>query len=254
MGARTVYEASVEHPQLGTLTWSLWEYPVEVEDHRDTRVGQHKLISDFDFGFEHEPDDDETPPPARYFSDQDQDTGITAATLRGLSPSNQTPYLTWWFHGRYADPAQETSYNSREGGYLWNHGGPYDARDELETEFGRLVEEAAIEAAVEDVESDGILEWAGGDEHPDRADEAFEYLEPEVAGEDEVARVLRLIDSGVLPAFGTERELALRAEVIKDLGDDDNRKPAELVRGHHAVLACFKAIEASARSWRSTTA
>jgi hypothetical protein len=36
---------------LGALNWSLWEYPVGVENYRETNVGEHE---DFDYGLEHE--------------------------------------------------------------------------------------------------------------------------------------------------------------------------------------------------------
>jgi hypothetical protein len=67
MGPEVHYQAVLEHPDLGTLSWSLWEYPVGVENYRDPNVGQHELIKDFDYGLEHEeppPDDwiDYSPP------------------------------------------------------------------------------------------------------------------------------------------------------------------------------------------------
>ena len=41
-----------------------------------------------------------------------------------------------WFGQNFEDPAQHTSYISAEGGYMWNHGGPYDAKDEIFGMFG----------------------------------------------------------------------------------------------------------------------
>jgi HEPN/RES N-terminal domain 1 len=75
--------------------------------------------------------------------------------------------MVQWFHQHYEDPAQNTSYNSAEGGYLWNHGGPYDAREELGTMFGDIVSQSLIEEVVEEVERDGIDEWAGVDGYED---------------------------------------------------------------------------------------
>jgi hypothetical protein len=68
----------------------------------------------------------------------------------------------------YEDPAQRTSFVSAEGGYLWNHGGPYDARERLSDMFGSMVSEILIEEAAEEVEAEGITEWAstkGDDEN-----------------------------------------------------------------------------------------
>jgi hypothetical protein len=58
MGPEIHYEAVVEHRELGRLTWSLWEYPVGVENHNQTDVGEHELIEDFDYGLEHDPEPD----------------------------------------------------------------------------------------------------------------------------------------------------------------------------------------------------
>ena len=67
MGPEFRYEASVDHADLGTVIWSLWEYPVGIQNARDTDVGQHELLQDFDYGLEHgppEPDEwlDSAPP------------------------------------------------------------------------------------------------------------------------------------------------------------------------------------------------
>jgi hypothetical protein len=60
MGSEIHYQAVLQHPDLGALDWSLWEYPVGVENHRETNVREHDVIEDFDYGLEHaepEPDD-----------------------------------------------------------------------------------------------------------------------------------------------------------------------------------------------------
>ncbi len=54
------YEATIEHPELGELTWGLWEYPVGIENNHETSAGPHHVIADFDYGLEHgEPEPDE---------------------------------------------------------------------------------------------------------------------------------------------------------------------------------------------------
>ncbi|XSC42775.1 hypothetical protein ACF1BQ_031665 [Bradyrhizobium sp. RDT10] len=60
MGPEIHYEAAVEHPNLGELTWGLWEYPVGLENYHETNAGPHEVIEDFDYGLEHggpEPDE-----------------------------------------------------------------------------------------------------------------------------------------------------------------------------------------------------
>ena len=63
MGEETVYSASVEHDELGELTWSLSEYPVGVENFKETDAGTHSVIRDFDYGLDHEPDPEDLPFP-----------------------------------------------------------------------------------------------------------------------------------------------------------------------------------------------
>lgn len=55
MGPEIHYEAVLQHPQLGQLTWGLWEYPVGIENYSDTQVGGHEVVEDFDYGLKHEP-------------------------------------------------------------------------------------------------------------------------------------------------------------------------------------------------------
>jgi len=54
MGPETQYQADVDHPLLGKLVWSLWEYPAGIENFRETNVGSHKLVEDFEYGLKHE--------------------------------------------------------------------------------------------------------------------------------------------------------------------------------------------------------
>lgn len=54
MGLEIHYEAVLEHPELGELTWGLWEYPVGMENYSDTGVGDHEVIEDLSYGLRHE--------------------------------------------------------------------------------------------------------------------------------------------------------------------------------------------------------
>jgi len=91
MGPEIHYEAVVDHPELGDLTWGLWEYPIGIENHHITDVGKHELIEDFDYGLEHsepEPDDwlaYEAPAnPYRVFMDSYHHTGDLLADHGGV--------------------------------------------------------------------------------------------------------------------------------------------------------------------------
>lgn len=95
-----------------------------------------------------------------------------AQTPRGFEPNDEWLYtaepelrheaMRLWFVTRYWDPANDTPYNGREGGYLYIHGGPYDAEDELYGRFGDVFPDPddTIREVIDDVEADGILEWA----------------------------------------------------------------------------------------------
>lgn len=54
MGAEYQYSADVEHPELGLLTWNIWEYPVGVENSKDVEAHGHEVVQDFEYGLEHE--------------------------------------------------------------------------------------------------------------------------------------------------------------------------------------------------------
>lgn len=60
MGSEIHYEAVIDHPELGELSWGLWEYPIGIENYHITNAGPHEVIRDFDCGLEHgEPEPDE---------------------------------------------------------------------------------------------------------------------------------------------------------------------------------------------------
>lgn len=95
--------------------------------------------------------------------------------LQAADVALQREVLRRWFSSRYWDPANETPYVGREGGYIYAWGGPYDASDELQSRFSGLVPDEVIDQVVEDLESEGIHEWAPIHTEPDY-DEAFELL------------------------------------------------------------------------------
>lgn len=93
--------------------------------------------------------------------------------LKTAEPELRQEAMRTWFLTRYWDPANDTPYNSRDG-YIYIHGGPYDAQEELENRFGHLCPEEAILAVKEDVEQNGIVDWAPM-HHEQDYDDAFEF-------------------------------------------------------------------------------
>lgn len=59
MGQYVQYEAQVEHEDLGILKWELHEYPLGVQDYRNTDVGEHHLIRDLNYKLTNEPNFDD---------------------------------------------------------------------------------------------------------------------------------------------------------------------------------------------------
>ena len=51
-----------------------------------------------------------------------------APSLDDLTHDERVEAMKEWFWENFEDPANETPYESREGGYQWIWGGPFDAR------------------------------------------------------------------------------------------------------------------------------
>lgn len=48
------HEARIDHPVLGTLTWTIWEFPEGVERMRATNSNEHEVQRDFEYGLVNE--------------------------------------------------------------------------------------------------------------------------------------------------------------------------------------------------------
>ena len=92
-----------------------------------------------------------------YWVDPDRQIGESA--LRNADHETQVKVLQTWFFARYEDPSENTPYVGSEGGYQYIHGGPFDAREELENEFSGIIGDDQIEEALEEIES-VTTEWA----------------------------------------------------------------------------------------------
>ena len=126
MGSETHYAARVSHDLLGELSWHLREYPAGVENDRETSVSGHTIIYDLDYYLENTPEEEE-------------------------ELEQRISEIVEWFHENYEDPAERTPYESREGGYQWIWGGPFEAREVIEDHFTGTPEHI-IEAAVAEIE------------------------------------------------------------------------------------------------------
>lgn len=197
MGLETRYSAIVDHPQLGQLVWDLWEYPVGAENHRNTDVGTHELLEDIDFGLQHEPPDDD-------------ERQLPIDTLVG------------WFFERFEDPAHRLPYETAEGGFQWIYGGPYDAREQLEENFPDEAEHI-IDAAVEQIESEGLTEWAPVSSPEDYG--ADEDEEP--FGEDDLNEIVRDLDDliSAIPEPASDPAFRLGDDGLVHMAAAPDRQP-----------------------------
>lgn len=230
MGPEVHYRGNLEHPELGNLSWFASEYPIGMFNDADQDINGHTLEANFNFDpvFENDEDWDR--------SEYDNATpSLTDDQIRALSPEEQKEHLVAWFFSQFWDPAHETPYDGREGGYQYVHGGPYEAREELEEKFGGIVGESIIENAVEEIEADGTLEWAPSPAHPDQllaAEEYYESFRPHTL--DEISAALR---SGAKTIFDSPAAQAAAEELRQSanalIAAIDARKPEHGGMGHN---------------------
>ena len=84
---------------------------------------------------------------------------IRMTDLAEMDATDQLKFMREWFLANYEDPAHSLPYESREGGYIWIYGGPYDPHEELHGKFGEFVPEKVIETLGEELLYD-CHEWA----------------------------------------------------------------------------------------------
>lgn len=214
MGRETIYEAYLDHDDLGDLRWSISEYPAGLEDFTDTNVGEHRIVSDFDYGLEHEPEFDDEEPVGlrdRLKANPEWAAALTRGSLVKL--------LVEWFHYLYEDPANETPYNGREGGYLYVKGGPYNAEEELRSNFEDVVPEDALMAAVEEIQSDGLFDWAPSPRHQDSVDFYEDAIADDYPPKDEASfeQLGEVAATEPATGIGSAEEEAARAIVLDQI-------------------------------------
>lgn len=94
--------------------------------------------------------------------------------IENAGENEQRIAIREWFTARFCDPAHDTPYNGREGGYLFIHGGPFDPADELHTRFGKLVPEEVIQQVADELVMEAGDQWAPILREPDYFDERFD--------------------------------------------------------------------------------
>jgi hypothetical protein len=110
----------------------------------------------------------------RPFIEDGSEFGISRTDFRRAPKTRKRELMIEWFGQNFENPAERTPYESAEGGYQWIWGGPYDAREQLSDMFGKMVPESLIEDVVEELEDDGITDWA-----PTPSPDDYDQNEPE---------------------------------------------------------------------------
>lgn len=110
-----------------------------------------------------------------YFASE-SDCTVSSAELSNVDRKVQLDAMRTWFLRNFEDPAERTPYVSAEGGYIWIWGGPYEAREQLEDEFGGVVPDDVIEELSEELEAI-CWEWAP----TERPGDYDEYLADDIA-------------------------------------------------------------------------
>ncbi len=93
---------------------------------------------------------------------------IPLSDFEEMSREEQIELMRAWFLENYEDPAERTPYESREGGYIYIWGGPYDAHEELSV-FGGYVPDDVIEELANDLSMD-CPEWTSAEKPSDYED------------------------------------------------------------------------------------
>ena len=134
MGYENIHNYSFTDENGNKFIWEVSEYPEGVLNFLNHDSGNFVLIEDFIFSLEQEPES------------QDE-------------YENAIREMVEWFYENFQDPANRLPYDSRNGGYQWIHGGPYDAYEEISDHFSSIYSERAVEAAAEEVTLEGTLDW-----------------------------------------------------------------------------------------------
>jgi hypothetical protein len=105
------------------------------------------------------PEQEQEKPKVRWYKLTDG-KHISSDDLPNAQREEQLDAMRNWFLRHYEDPVENCPHDSGEGGYQYIYGGPYDASEELSTEFGGIVEDDLIEELASELD-DISAEWSG---------------------------------------------------------------------------------------------
>jgi len=140
----------------------------------------------------------------------DETEPISKELLRKANRDYQVELMRDWFFRHFENPAESTPYESAEGGYIYIWGGPYNAREELESEFAGVVSKKAIDALVDELESE-CYEWSGKPTADNYDDYYYDVISSNThAHETLISAQTDTMDLLEVPLEGPSRKLLLR--------------------------------------------
>ena len=89
----------------------------------------------------------------------DTEHTLDANELRRANKKTQLAVMRTWFYENFEDHAENTPWESAEGGYIWIWGGPFDAHEELGAEFSEIVPDCLIEKLATELNEE-CPDWA----------------------------------------------------------------------------------------------
>lgn len=143
----------------------------------------------------------------------DNPVGFTPSQFKRLSRQAKLEVMETWFRWNYEDPVHRTPYESAEGGYIYVFGGPFQAQDVLDEEFGDIASESLISELVDNLETE-CHEWT----HTDAWDDPYGD-EPEADQGDLLERVAERLARNIQPHFGDGYERQGRKAALDALAE-----------------------------------
>jgi len=161
-------------------------------------------------------------------SHPDLDPLTPAPSLDGLEGEARIQAMVDWFFENFEDPAEETPYNGREGGYLYIHGGPFEAQDYIPDAFPNATEEEQVEA-IDRINADGPdFAPAGTRIHYPEEPDDFDRPPPPTLDErlNALSGQLDTIEAHVAQILAIQRGDSL-GDLQEELGIGHNNPPPE---------------------------
>jgi hypothetical protein len=95
-----------------------------------------------------------------YYTDE-KEIEILSDSFKYQTDDIKKEIMKGWFLSNYEDPVHSCPYNGREGGYQFIYGGPYEAYDEIFTEFEEYFNDETLILEVADELNLDCWEWSG---------------------------------------------------------------------------------------------